>query len=53
MWDSSCSGNTQKTNLQQFTGLHQGALHEKFKKSNHAKVSFLKLPIKENLVCFR
>ena len=53
MWDSSCSGNTQKNNLRQFTVLHQGALLEKFNENNLAKVSLLKLLTKENLlVCF-
>ena len=56
MWDSSCSRSTQKFNLQQFflqcwrlqgsnfngTGLHQGALLEKFKQNNLAKIGFFK-----------
>ena len=52
MWDSSCCGIPQKTNLRQFTGLHQGTLLEKFKEINLAKVSFLKLLSKGNLACF-
>ena len=48
MWDSSCSGNTQKTNLWQlFAVVHwvinQGALLENFKENDLAKVSFLTL----------
>ena len=37
MWDSCCSGNTHKTNLWQFTGLHQEALLKKFKEKNIEK----------------
>ena len=58
---------TQKINLQQFlwqcwklqgsnfngTGLHQGALLEKFKENNLRKIGFLKLLTKKNLLgCF-
>ena len=60
----SCSVNTLKANLRQFslqcwrwkesnfnrTGLHQGDLLEKFKETNLAKVSFLKLLTKDNLL---
>ena len=54
MWDSSRSWNTWKANLQQFfatvSGLHQAAVLEKFNENNLAKVSFLKLLTKENLL---
>ena len=64
MWYSSCSTNTHKTNLGQFflqccrlkdpnfngTKLHQVDLLEKFKENNLAKVNFLKLLTKENLL---
>ena len=64
---SSYSENTQKTKLRQFflpcwrmkdsvingTGLHQGDFFEKLEVENLAKVSFLKLQTKENLLgCF-
>ena len=67
MWRSSCSENTQKTNLWQFflqccrlqdsnfnrNELHYGDLLEKFEENNLAKVSFLKLLTQKNLlVCF-
>ena len=67
MWYSSCSENTQKTNLWQFflqywrlkdtnfngTGLHQGDLLKMFKEYNPAKVSFLKLLAEVKLLgCF-
>ena len=48
------SGNTQKTNLQQFISqcwrLQDSNLYEKFKENNLAKASFLKLLTKENLL---
>ena len=68
MWWSSCSENTEKTNLRQLilqccrlldsnfnkTGpVAQEDLLEKLKENNVAKVSLLKLLTKENLlVCF-
>ena len=57
MWESSCSRNAQETNLQQFFAVVHLATPEsftwKFKENNLAKVSFLKLLIKENLLaCF-
>ena len=56
MWDISCSGNTQKTNLLQFFEVVHwatpGSLLEKFEEKNFAIVSILKLLTKENfLVC--
>ena len=67
MWQSICSVNTQETKLQHFflkcwrledsnfngNELHHGDLLEKFKENNLAKVRFLKLQTKENLLeCF-
>ena len=61
MWWSSCSENTQRTNLRQLIlqcsrlelAVTQGYLLEKLKENNVAKVSSFKLLTKENLlVCF-
>ena len=61
MWGSSCSRTTQKINLQQFfvqcwklqgssfngTGLHQGALLERFNQNSLVKIEFFKVTNKE------
>ena len=52
---SSSFGNVGGCKRQDFngTGLHQGALLEKFKENNLRKIGFLKLLTKENLLgCF-
>ena len=41
---------TCSSSLRQFSGLHQAAVLEKFNENNLAKVSFLKLLTKENLL---
>ena len=53
IWDSSCPGNTQKTNLQQFfVAVHwtTSTLLEKLKENNIARVGFLKLLTNKNLL---